>query len=218
MRVVGVLPTLGRLEAILELIPRLVASAAYALELHVIVDGRRSEYDAIFSRCNPQQYSYNLHLDTGGRGYWSMMSTGANYSSAELIVNLANDLLPGREWLHRAVLSYKEQFGKEYGVLGLWDGVHDRGEHCGHFIAHREFLRGLYGDALYPTDYFHLFGDTEIVARAKQMGLWAVEPWAALFHNHPATGAQTDEVYRTAHQRYWRDKQIYEQRAANNWN
>lgn len=213
MRVLGVMPIKGRAQKSVACITRLLATADYPLHIVAVTDEDREAAAAVEAQLAGWQGFVSLiELDKRG-GYWNAVSVGANANpDYSHILNLANDLLPGRQWLSRAVGAYEQKFGQEPAILGLNDGVHP-GTHAGHFIAARALLKAWYGEELYPYRYYtHLYGDNEIVERAYALRRFAVAPWAMLYHDHPASGAKSDEVYALGHSSLKADWKMYERR------
>lgn len=209
-RVIGIMPCLGRKDATLELIPRLLATAGYTdWKLICVVDGDRDLANAI------KFDGVEVLLAKPG-GYWNAMRAGCEHSTAPLIANLANDLLPGREWLGRAVAAYDHRFTLGKGVMGFNDGVHS-GRTAAHFVIARSLLQEWYGAEYWPTFYTHAYGDTEICARALQSGLFAVAPFSILYHSHPITGGKDDAVYAKGRREWERDARKYKLRQAAGW-
>lgn len=207
------MPVKGRAAKSVRCITRLLSTADEPLHIVVVTDDDREAAAAVEAELKGWQGFVSLiELPTRG-GYWHAVSVGANANPEySHVLNLANDLLPGRQWLSRAIEAYLDTFGKEPAVLGLNDGVHP-GTHAGHFIADRRLLAGWYGDDLYPfRHYTHLYGDTEIVERAHAAGLFAVAPWSVLYHDHPTSGGESDEIYALGHSSLKADWKMYERR------
>lgn len=211
---------MGREQQTLELVPRLLETAGYDhhdLSLTLVVDGDaglgQRLSDAFVRPGAPIAVLRNLGTP---QGYWKCLQMGTSHNQAPLIVNLANDLLPGRQWLGRAVDAFDERFADGQGIMGFNDGVHS-GAHAAHFLASRGLLAAMFGAALWPLHYHHNYGDTEIVARAVEKGKFAVAPWAVLYHNHIVTGAANDVVYRTGMSTWEEDQATFARRQANRW-
>jgi hypothetical protein len=147
--------------------------------------------------------------------YWQAMQYVSDRTEAQLIINLANDLLPGHQWLGRAVAAYKETWPDphDYGLLGFNDGHHETGHSC-HFLIDRDLLNYLGG---WPVWYDHNYGDTELCQRVIDLGFYAKAPWATLFHDHPYFGGQDDAVYAEGRAKADKDHQLYEWRKARGW-
>lgn len=147
--------------------------------------------------------------------YWQAMELATQATDSGLIVNLANDLLPGQDWLARGLRDYRQAFPgvTNYGLLGFNDGHHEVG-HSPHFLIDRDLLTYLGG---WPTWYDHNYGDTELCQRALGLNLYAKSPWATLFHDHVYFGADDDAVYQEGRASAARDQALYEQRRAAGW-
>lgn len=201
LKVTAIMPCLGRRLETIEAITRLRTTANYgAWEFIAVVDGDRTLHDAIGGMLSEKSI-----------GYWGCLKLATQETTAPLIVNLANDLLPGREWLMRAVAAYRNRYGEGEGVIGFNDGVH-AGATAAHFLVSRSLLHRWYGKDYWPLAYQHNFGDSEICERAKAEQLFAVAPFAVLYHNHPATGGQNDAVYAKGFSTWQADQQTFEKR------
>jgi hypothetical protein len=167
---------------------------------------------------NPVPVGFRLAINQANHTYWdTLRQTLRAIPEGDLIVNLANDLLPGRSWLERALAAYTRTFGKGEGIIGFNDGVHS-GETAAHFVAHRDLLKQFYGNDYFPQHYQHNFGDTELILRAQAQQKFGVAIFAILYHNHPATGRQpTDYVYQTGFASWRQDQETFVQRKAAGW-
>lgn len=212
MNVSGVMPVKGRTAETIDLVPRLISTAGAPLEMVMVIDSDPE----IASAVGGMGWSIGIITNESRHGYWRSMSDGAKKTTGALIVNLANDILPGREWLIRAVEAYGHRFGSGLGIIGFNDGIH-QGTHAGHFMIHRDLLREWYGEDLWPLEYDHLWADTEIVQRAIALKIFAVAPWAVLYHNHPASGKMGDPVYAIGHAKIDQDRATFERRKAAGW-
>lgn len=211
LTVSGIMPAKGRPDQTRAAALRILQQAAYPLELIVVTD--EDPETALLLRGLPGIRLLEL---PERRGYWKALSYGAQAASGTLLLNLANDLKPGMQWLDRGVRAYQAAFGDGAAVLGLNDGVHE-GNHAGHVLAHRDVLHHWYGQSLYPVMYDHLYGDTEIVIRAMEEGRWGYAAFAVLYHDHPANGAPSDAVYALGHRREAQDRQLFWERRRSGW-
>lgn len=141
--------------------------------------------------------------------YWQALTLATRETDAELLANLANDLLPGALWLQRAVQAYDAQQGR-YQVLGFNDGI----SATAHFLVTRQWLDAHGG---WPVWYDHMCGDLEIVERAQAEGVYASLPWAVLYHDHHMTGAARDAVYAEGEARWAEDRARFAARRAAGW-
>lgn len=145
--------------------------------------------------------------------YWQALQAMWHETDAPLLVNLANDLLPGQHWLQRAYAAYRQTFENNYGLLGFNDGHHGT-EHSCHFLIGRDLLEMFGG---WPVWYDHNFGDTELCQRAIEKGVYVKAPWATLFHDHVYFGGTDDAVYQEGRAQVERDHRLYQQRKAQGW-
>lgn len=213
MKVSAILPCYGRHEQTLELIPRLLGSSgldASEWELICVVNGQPELAQKLQSVRGIRILSSKTNL-----GYWGALRVGTQKSTFPILCNLANDLLPGFDWLKRALNAYELTFGAE-GMCGFNDGV--RLDQSAHFLIARSMLYRWYGDNHWPVHYMHSFGDSEISARAKAERKFAIAPFAVLFHaEHYMLGGRMDDVYELGKASFDADMAMYELRKANKW-
>lgn len=216
MDVAAIMPCRGRAEQTIANARRLLATAGYEdCVLICACDDDPAVYDAlkasdVADRCNPVLLSGRVGVG-GPLGYWRVLaSVQAPY---DLLVNLANDLIPGRHWLARGVAAYRARFGDGDGLMGFNDGLHGP-EHSSHFLISRALLERYGG---WPIWYSHNFGDTELCRRAQQDGCYGKAPWAVLFHDHLENGAADDAIYQEGRASYERDARLFEERRRAGW-
>lgn len=213
------MPCRGRAEQTVKNVRRLLATAGdVEWRLVLVIDGDPALFQELAQVDAPIEViasvKYSRKPSTHRVGYWRSMQAGTEWASnADLLACLANDLLPGQHWLQRAHAAYRELFGDGLGMIGFNDG-HWGVEHSPHFLISRSLL-DRYGG--WPVWYDHNYGDTELVARATQDGLYAKAPWAVLYHDHPYFGGVDDATYAEGRARAERDRQLYEQRRASGW-
>lgn len=212
------LPVKGRPAETLALIPRLLETAGMALwELTVIVD----DDPLLASQLLPLQRSGACRLMVMPErvGYWGCLRYALQhrdtYMPPRLVAFLANDLLPGRHWLRRAVEAHAATFPDGNGMIGFNDGVNE-GQLSGHALISSSLLARWYGADLWPR-YDHMFGDTELCLRATEEDRYAVAPWAVLYHNHHLQGGQRDGINVLGERKWSSDAARFERRKTNNW-
>lgn len=211
MRVAAIMPCRGRAEQTVRNVRRLLATAgAVEWQLICMID-RDPGLDAVLSQLDLPIW----RMGSQQRGYWHALQQATEYwPEFGLLVNLANDLLPGQHWLQRAVAAYQQTFGDGPGLVGFNDGHHETGHSC-HFLISRSLL-DRYGG--WPVWYQHDYGDTEICQRAIADGLYVKAPWATLYHDHPFFGAENmDAVYHEGRASSEADRQTYESRRKRGW-
>ena len=210
--VVAVMPCLGRMEQTVACAQRLAEHAGLEVKFVLICDGNNELAKQLGLRL-----PWADVVATSKRvGYWRAFAAGCARHESKFVVNLANDLLPGRDWLMRAVSAHVERFGDQGGMIGFIDGI-NVACHAAHFLVDRVTLRRLYGEKLVPTCYDHNYGDTELNVRFRELGRFALSKFAVLYHNHELTGAPSDETYEQGRSRFEDDKRLFEQRMAQKW-
>lgn len=222
MRVSVILPTKGRHEQLAKLLPRLQATALYDDAEYLVVADDDPKGLAIAQEAAP----WATCIGTQQRvGYWGACALAQRQATGVLSIALANDLLPARGWLARGVAGYRRRFGDGPGLLGANDGAQGcwtspEGktylwlEFASHFLIHRDLLARFGG---WPTWYDHTHGDLELASRARALGLFEINPWFVLFHDHWITGGPRDEIYALGEQQTSRDEQLYRQRRDAGW-
>ena len=224
MDVAAIMPCRGRAEQTIANVRRLLATAGYEhWRLVLVSDGDKEVYDvlgmaSVRDRIPRDHFAELIGPDNKGqiphRGYWRSLELGAMAQpNATHLVNLANDLIPGRHWLARGVAAYRARFGDADGLMGFNDGLHGP-EHSPHFLISRGLLERYGG---WPTWYQHNFGDTELCRRAQQDGCYGKAPWAVLFHDHLENGAADDAIYQEGRAGYERDARLFEERRRAGW-
>lgn len=206
MRVAAIMPCRGRAEQTVRNVRRLLATAGdVEWGLILVSDGDDSA---------PVLEGTSRLIMRERGGYWRALAYATMTTDAPLLVNLANDLLPGQHWLQRAYAAYTQTFGDGPGLVGFNDGHHETGHSC-HFLIARSLL-DRYGG--WPAGvYDHNFGDTELCQRAIADGLYVKAPWATLFHDHVYFGGQDDAVYQEGRAQSDRDHRIFNWRKAHGW-
>lgn len=214
MDVAAIMPCRGRAEQTVTNVRRLLAAAGdVAWEMWLIVDDDVWLTRDLFAADLNQQTTVHLDSIAPQRGYWRGLQRATERSEATHLVNLANDLIPGRHWLARGMAAYRARFGDGNGLMGFNDGLHGP-EHSSHFLISRALLERYGG---WPVHYQHNFGDTELCRRAQQDGCYGKAPWAVLFHDHLENGAADDTVYREGRASYERDARLFEERRRAGW-
>lgn len=210
------MPCRGRAEQTVRNVKRLLATAG-DVEWSLYLVGGDNEVGLIWKACSEADITLEKisMMTTAAQRvtYWQALEIATRNTDAPLIVNLANDLLPGQHWLQRAVAAYHATFANDYAMLGFNDGHHETDHSC-HFLIGRNLLE-LFGG--WPVWYDHNFGDTELCQRAIEKGVYAKAPWATLYHDHPYFGGADDGVYAEGRASSERDRQLYEQRRAAGW-
>jgi len=191
---------------------RLLATASYTDWRLTCIGG--TDETATLLACAEAGAHVRHVLEAPRLTYWQALAYETRLTDAQLLCNLASDLIPGMHWLARGVTAYDATFpGDDYGLLGFNGDSHGV-EHSCHFLIDADLLTYLGG---WPTWYDHNFGDTELCQRALALGFYAKAPWALLFHDHVYFGGTDDAVYREGRAQSHRDQALYESRKAAQW-
>lgn len=210
MTIAAILPCRGRHEQTVVNVRRLLATAGYH-DWRLIGVGGTDEQRLLDSLAS---LGVDVVRSSEPRvSYWQALAGATAQTDAPLLVNLANDLLPGQHWLARAVEAHAQMFGDGPGLLGFNGDSHEVGHSC-HFLISRALLERYGG---WPVWYRHNFGDTELCQRAIADGVYAKAPWALLYHDHPYWGGQDDAVYEEGRATSDRDAALYAQRRKAGW-
>lgn len=220
--ILAILPARGRVAETVALIPRLLSTAGdVPWRLVVAVD----DDPALLAAVKSQTYAGRVRIMgyTSRRGYWRILSDVTQWAMESSggkithVVGLANDLLPGHEWLKRAHAAWAgfEAPDTAGPLVAFNDGV--RLQHAAHCLMSTALARRWYGPAYWPSMYDHLWADNELTERATQEGRFYHAPWAVLYHNHFLTGQPMDAVYQFSHTHESADRRLYERRRANGW-
>lgn len=207
--IAAILPCRSRAEQTVRNVRRLLATAGRVEWELWCVTGGEPELATLLHELGFKVMAYHRPLT-----YWEALKWATDsMPGAPLLVNLANDLLPGRHWLERGIAAYRARFGEGDGLMGFNDGIHGP-EHSPHFLISRGLL-DRYGG--WPVWYAHNFGDTELCRRAQQDGCYGKAPWAVLYHDHLENGAADDSVYQEGRATYERDARLFEERKRAGW-
>lgn len=224
IQIAAIMPCRGRAEQTVRNVRRLLATAGdVAWRLVLVCDGDQEVYNTL-SMASVRDKLPGDHLvevigpNQSGKipqhGYWGAMKLGAMvYPDAPLLCGLANDLLPGKDWLARAVAEYRCCFGDGDGLMGFNDGIHAF-EHSPHFLISRRLLQHYGG---WPVWYQHNFGDLELCTRAREDSRYGKASWAVLYHDHWLTGNKPDAVYAEGMASNDADRRLFDQRRAAGW-
>lgn len=210
--VAAIMPCRGRAAQTVANVRRLLATAGdVRWQLICMVDRERATFDALLAAKTGAHVMMQTQEDMPG--YWWGLANATHNTEATHLVNLANDLIPGRNWLARGVAAYRARFGDGDGLMGFNDGLHGP-EHSSHFLISRALLEHYGG---WPVWYRHNFGDTELCRRTQQDGCYGKASWAVLFHDHVENGRADDAIYQEGRATYDQDARLFEGRRSAGW-
>lgn len=205
------MPCRGRAEQTVRNVRRLLSTAG-AVDWRLTCIGGGDEAPTILA-CSEAGAHVRHVLDVPQLSYWEALQFETERTDAPLLANLANDLLPGQNWLQRALEAYRGAFGDGDGMIGFNGDSHSMDHSC-HFLISRGLLERYGG---WPVWYRHNFGDTELCQRAISEGRYGKAPWAILFHDHPFFGGQDDAVYAEGRATASADEKLYHERRKAGW-
>ena len=147
-----------------------------------------------------------------GGNYASKIREGVEATDEDLIFTAADDLEPWPGWLEAAEAAMRD--GVE--LVGVNDLIERRREHATHFLmtrayAERPCIDGSHGP--FYQGYSHWNCDDELIATAKQRGVYAYATDAHVRHLHPmADRAEDDDTYRKGRARMHQDRKLFKRR------
>jgi hypothetical protein len=209
--IAAIMPCRGRIDQTIRNVKRLLATAG-DVEWRLYLVGATPDVRPLAKQIDPTRVAIQTVAQERAP-YWQALQAMWYETDEPLLVNLANDLLPGQHWLQRAYAGYRQTFGDGPGLLGFNDGHHETNHSC-HFLISRSLLERYGG---WPVWYDHNYGDTELCERAIADGLYAKAPWATLFHDHPYFGGDDDRVYAEGRAKVDQDRELFNRRKANGW-
>ena len=159
-------------------------------------------------------------LDSGEQSsFAAKVNLGYAKTSEPWLLLVGSDVKFHPGWLDHA----QAVAGDRYHVVGTNDLGNPRviaGEHATHLLVRRSYVDeqggGWDGPGVVAHEgYRHWYVDDELVAAAKQRGVWAMALGAKVEHLHPAWGkGEMDDVYRLGLASAEQDKAHFQQRAA----
>lgn len=218
--ILAILPARGRVAETVALIPRLLATAGDVSWRLIVVTDADPDLGSALRFDVPRHPNLALMHLRERLGYWRILSLVTRQAIAQgaqinYMCGLANDLLPGHDWLKRAhdvALAHSSRGGP---LVAFNDGI--RSDHAAHCLMSTWLAHRWYGDLYWPAMYDHLWADNELTERAKQEGRFVSAPYAVLYHNHFLTGQPMDAVYQLSHKHETADRLTYDRRRRNSW-
>lgn len=119
MDVAAIMPCRGRAAQTVQNVRRLLATAGDA-EWVLWCVGATPDVMPLRAHFGP---AVVVHAAQERIPYWLAMKIPMSETDAPLLVNLANDLIPGRHWLARGVAAYRARFGDGDGLMGFNDEI-----------------------------------------------------------------------------------------------
>jgi len=123
-------------------------------------------------------------LDTKRIGCPKMVKILAEKSNYDLVMFLADDTIPQKDFLKNA-LKAMATLPDGWGLVALDDGLQNPGLLATHWLASKKLLP-LIGGEFFCTEYKHNFCDQELTMRCKDLGRFTIAYDSVVKHNHPA--------------------------------
>jgi len=128
--------------------------------------------------------SYLKIIRTEVIGYWRCLNIAIEkFSHSHPFLYTADDIVPDERWLDISLWEWEKKFPHGIGLLCLNDGYVGDGA-CGHGITTKNFLTVLFGEPRFPDQFEHLFLDTLISDRSKDLGNYLFCEDAKVHHHH----------------------------------
>jgi len=214
MLVLAILPCRGRKEITLECVKRLKYTSDGVSFKLVTVSGQEDKNIVLATE---KHGAVPLVSEKPKLTYWEALELATSkFNDIPIIANLSNDILAGKDWLRRGLISYDQKIGRtNHGLIGFNGDSHGFDNSC-HFLIHRNLLNKYGG---WPTWYKHNFGDAELCTRAIEDKVYYKDPWALLFHNHAYFYGQErdDAIYKEGREYEQDDEKLFNERKAARW-
>jgi GT2 family glycosyltransferase len=135
-------------------------------EVLAIIDGDPELFEAIKAE-QPTYKNTKFLYSEQNQGYGNTVNEAIQNSKSDYFIYLAQDVLPGRNWLVEAMRCYKQAFPEKDGLLTFNDGKW-YGEIACHGLLHRNFIKKFTGETLFYPGYKHYHVDRELTEVAKK--------------------------------------------------
>lgn len=212
-------PVLGRPEHAAPFMTSLRASSGLAT-VYAVHDRDDEETAAAWKQHGAVLIDVNDHLQLDRPGRFSeKVNVGFRYSAEPWVLLVGSDVRFHAGWLDHALLVA----GDRYHVVGTNDLGNPRvlnGQHATHLLIRRSYVteHGASWDGpgiVVHEGYGHAFCDDEIVAVAKERGVWTMALASKIEHLHPMWGkAPMDPVYALGQTNTAADAKRFQERLA----
>lgn len=151
-------------------------------------------------------------------GYWRCLNIAMYIAKHETILWTADDIKPHPGWLKTGLNRFHSVYPNGLGMVCLNDLlVFDLT--CGHAITTKKFMNVIFEDGKFPDDIEHLYMDTMVCNRAKEIGRYHFCAESVTEHIHYLSGkieqddtskkneararANKDKLVKDAHDQRW---------------
>jgi hypothetical protein len=158
------LPSIGRINQLVRLLARMLPEIEKN-DAEIILALNEEDASNLSIQCDTV-----IQIMTNTMGYWRCLNELlCNISDDKLFMWTADDIEPHENWLSLSLASYHEKYPDGLGIVALND-LFVRDQTCGHAISTKKFLRVIFGEPRFPEQFEHLYLDTLIANRAKDLG------------------------------------------------
>src|SRR5215216_3640817 len=215
-----IVPVLGRPQNAEPFMESLKASGAEMANVYPVID--ESEDPEVIKAWADAGAGIVIQFRPGHPGTFAEKVNAAYRNTNEPWLFLVGDdvrFQPG--WLDHAQHAARDG-AHVIGTNDLHNPRVTSGEHATHLLIRRNYIdeRGASWDGpkvVCHEGYRHNFVDNEIVTVAKQRGVWEFAQHSKVEHLHPVWGnAETDSTYERGAASVLQDKELFEQRLAEN--
>jgi GT2 family glycosyltransferase len=209
-RVTVVVPVLTRPQNVAPLVESLRASTGLADVLFV------TEPDDIVECAAVDEASANRITHPGS--FAKKVNAAVEHVSTPWMFIAGDDVVFRPGWLDHALHVANRYGAQVVGTNDLGNPAVMSGEHATHMLISMDYVREVGASWDGPglvchEGYRHWYVDNEIVAAAKQRGVWASALGSIVEHNHPAWGkAENDDVYVRGQRYAQRDARTFRDR------
>ena len=191
MSVTILLPSIGREKQLETLCEHLQSTLVEDAELLVILDATHKFPILDFPWIN-------FHI-TETRGCWRCMNEALDIAKYQRFISLDDDTWPDEDWLSQALACFDKTFPDGLGLVAMQDGFLNYGG-AAFPLTTTDWLYVLFGENRFPSRFNHLFLDTVLADRSKDLDRYYFCSSSVVEHRHWKFGkAKEDTVYRREH-------------------
>jgi len=121
------------------------------------------------------------------KGCWNATKVGLSMAEHEFVGWTADDAMPQPDALVRGIGQFRYGYHNGMGLL-VFEDLQNGGAVAGHALTTKQFLRCMFGGELLPEGFRHLYLDTLIADRARDLGRLYYAKTIIFEHKHWRTG------------------------------
>jgi len=216
MRLLVKFPSLGRPKKFFEVLAkyRAMLSARFPVRFVVTLNDddktmNNADVRARLDGIANLTYSYGMHRTK----VEAVNADVPPYDEWDVMLLASDDMIPVVYGYDGVICSEMERLYPDTdGVLWFNDGFVGRKLNTLAILGAKYYSRTNY---IYQPDFRELWCDNEFTAVAERLGKQTWFDWTIIEHRHPGNvGGMLDETYKKGSRQHWRDKALYELRAA----